>query len=59
LAIQLKLSELIIAMKGVPNKFAAIEDLNDDELEALHHHCREQAEETLEHLVKREVKVKN
>lgn len=58
LAIQLKLSELIIAMKGVPNKFAAIEDLTDEELEALHHSCRLQAEETLEHLVQRNPKFK-
>lgn len=53
LAIQLKLAELILAMKGVPNKFATIEDLSDDELEALHKTCRLQAEETLDHLQKR------
>ena len=36
LAIQLKLSELVLAMKGAQNKFAAIEDLTDEELEELH-----------------------
>ena len=50
LAVQLKLSEVILAMEGVPDKFAAIEDLTDDELEALHNKCRKQAEATLDHL---------
>ncbi|HET9165418.1 MAG TPA: low affinity iron permease family protein, partial [Candidatus Angelobacter sp.] len=36
LAIQLKLSELVLAMKGAKNKFAALEDLTDEELEDLH-----------------------
>ena len=45
LAIQLKLSELILAMKDVPNKFAIIEDLSDEELEALHEKCRTQADD--------------
>lgn len=53
LAIQLKLGELILAMKGVPNKFAVIEDLSDEELEALHESCRGQAEKALEHLNRR------
>jgi low affinity Fe/Cu permease len=53
LAIQLKLSELILAMEGVPNKYAMIEDLTDDELEALHDKCRGKAEEALEHLTRR------
>jgi low affinity Fe/Cu permease len=53
LAVQLKLAEVILAMKGVPNKFAVIEDLSDEELEALHEQCRKQAEETLEFLEKR------
>jgi len=35
LAIQLKSSELVRAMKGAENKFAAIEDLSDEELEEL------------------------
>src|SRR6186713_2066376 len=50
LAIQLKLAELILAIKGVPNKFALIEDLTDEELERLHNDCRARAEMTLQHL---------
>jgi low affinity Fe/Cu permease len=50
LAIQLKLSELVLAMKGAENKFAAIEDLSDEELEELHKDCRTRAEMTLQHL---------
>jgi low affinity Fe/Cu permease len=50
LAIQLKLSELVLAMKGAENKFAAIEDLSDEELEELHNDCRARAEMTLQHI---------
>lgn len=50
LAIQLKLSELVLAMKGAENKFAAIEDLTDEELEKLHDDCRARAEMTLQQL---------
>ena len=50
LAIQLKLSELVLAMKGAKNKFAAIEDLSDEELEELHNDCRARAEMTLQHI---------
>src|SRR5215813_10249214 len=50
LAIQLKLSELVLSMKGAKNKFAAIEDLNDEELEALHNDCRARAEMTRQHI---------
>jgi low affinity Fe/Cu permease len=50
MAIQLKLSELVLAMKGAKNKFAAIEDLSDKELEELHQECRTRAELTLGHL---------
>jgi len=53
LAIQLKLSELILALKDVSNEFATIEDLTDEELEALHEKCRNQAETALHHLNKR------
>jgi low affinity Fe/Cu permease len=51
LAVQLKLSELVLAMQGAENKFAAIEDLTDAELEDLHNDCCARAEvagETLE-----------
>ena len=53
LAIQLKLSELVLAMKGAENKFAAIEDLSDEELAELHEQCRARAEKTGEHIEKR------
>jgi low affinity Fe/Cu permease len=51
--VQLKLSELVLAMKGAENKFAAIEDLSDEELEELHAECRQRAEKTLAHLQSR------
>ena len=35
MALQLKLSELVLAMKGAQNKFAAVEDLSDEELAAV------------------------
>jgi low affinity Fe/Cu permease len=54
LAIQLKLSELVLAMKGAENKFAAIEDLSDAELAELHEECRARAEMTGEHLGRRQ-----
>lgn len=50
LAIQLKLSELVLAMKGAENKYAATEDLSDEELQALHDDCRARAEMTLNQL---------
>src|SRR5262249_28861463 len=50
LAIQLKLSELVLAMKGAENKFAAIEDLTDEELEKLHEECRARVQLTSDHL---------
>lgn len=53
LTVQLKLSELVLAMKGAENKFAAIEDLSDEELEELHEQCRRRAEETLGHIERR------
>ena len=56
LALQLKLAEVILSMKGVPNKFAVIEDLSDEELEELHDKCRKQAEEALEHLEERKAR---
>ena len=53
LALQIKLSELIIAMHGAQNKVAAVEDLGDAEIEALHRAYRMRAEQTLETLTKR------
>src|SRR5215467_1306725 len=56
LAIQLKLSELVLAMKGAENKFATIEDLTDEELKQLHNDCRARAEMTSSHMEKRKKK---
>ena len=53
LALQLKLSELVLALKTAENRFATIEDLSDDELEALHEDCRRRADQTLESLTLR------
>ncbi|HWK95953.1 MAG TPA: low affinity iron permease family protein [Pseudolabrys sp.] len=53
LSMQLKLSELVLAMKGAENKFAAIEDLTDEELQRLHDDCRARAEMTAEQLANR------
>lgn len=46
LAFQIKLSELVIAMKGAPNSVAAIEELSDVELEELQKACHRHATET-------------
>jgi low affinity Fe/Cu permease len=59
LAIQLKLSELVLAIKGAQNKFAAIEDLTDDELEELHQDSRARAEATLRHVEERKKRPRN
>ena len=54
MTVQLKLSELVLAMKGAKNEFAAIEDLTDDELKELHDDCRARVELTLHHIEKRQ-----
>ena len=48
LAFQIKLSELVIAMKGAPNAIASIEDLSDEELEKLQKECHTHALESSE-----------
>jgi len=53
MAVQLKLSELVHAMKGAKSEFAAIEDLSDKELAELHDECRARAEMTADHLKSR------
>jgi low affinity Fe/Cu permease len=58
MAVQLKLSELVLAMKGAENKFASIEDLTDEELKELHDECRARADMTLNHLEKRQTSPK-
>ncbi len=56
LSMQIKLSELVLAMRGAENKFASIEDLSDEELEALHSECRARAETMLDHIEERRSK---
>ncbi len=53
LALQLKLAEVILAMKGASNRFATIEDLSDKDLEELHEEYRTQADKALEHMNER------
>ncbi len=50
LAVQLKLSELVLAMKGAKNEFAVIEDLSDEELEELHEKSRARVEMLLQNI---------
>jgi low affinity Fe/Cu permease len=59
MAVQLKLSELVLALKGAENKFASIEDLTDEELKELHDECRARADMTLNHLEKRQTSPKH
>jgi low affinity Fe/Cu permease len=53
LALQLKLSELIIAVRGAENRLAAAEDMTEEDLEQLHAEYRARAEATLDHLEER------
>jgi low affinity Fe/Cu permease len=53
MALQLKLSELIIAVHGAENDIATVEDLSEEELEQLHETYRKRADETLGHLERR------
>jgi low affinity Fe/Cu permease len=57
MALQIKVSELIIAVQGAQNKLAAAEDLTEDELEQLHKEYCSKAEHTREHLQKRRAAV--
>ena len=47
MALQLKLSELILKFDEAENRFATAEDMSDEELEKLHEELHQQAEETL------------
>src|SRR5262245_19645089 len=58
LAVQLKLAELIIAVKGAENRLATVEHLSEKELEDMHEDYRRRAEETLDHLNRRRAKLK-
>jgi low affinity Fe/Cu permease len=53
MAIQLKLSELVLAMRGAENRIALAEEMTDEELEALHQECRVRADQALESLTAR------
>jgi low affinity Fe/Cu permease len=50
MALQLKLSELVLAMRDAEDRFASAEDLSDDELEKLHEELRAQADAACETL---------
>ena len=50
MAIQVKLAELIIALKGAHNALANAEDLSERELQALHADYASKAKLTLDHL---------
>jgi low affinity Fe/Cu permease len=53
LAVQLKLAELIIAVREAKNEVAVAEDLSVEELEQLHEEYRRRAEQALGHLTRR------
>jgi low affinity Fe/Cu permease len=53
LAVQLKLADLIIAVRGAHNDLANAEEMSDAELEALHEAYRRRATETLDTLNRR------
>ena len=53
LSMQIKLSELVLAMKGAEDRVATVEDLSDEELEQLHADCRARAEMAATHLAQR------
>ncbi len=44
LALQLKLNELVAAVKGASNRLISVEDLSEQELEVLHAHYRKLAQ---------------
>ncbi|MSP94467.1 MAG: low affinity iron permease family protein [Alphaproteobacteria bacterium] len=58
MAVQIKLAERIIAVKGAHNSLAIAEDLSEQELSALHQEFCRKAEETLEHLEARRARAK-
>jgi len=47
MAVQLKLSELILVISEAENRFASAEDLTEEELEVLHKELHERAQTTL------------
>jgi low affinity Fe/Cu permease len=57
MAVQLKLAELIMAMKGAENRLADAEELSDEELENLHEEYRRRASSALDKLNRRRTAV--
>jgi low affinity Fe/Cu permease len=53
LALQVKLSELIIAVQGAKNRLAAAEELSEEELERLHKEYSSRADAAMDHLEQR------
>lgn len=58
LALQVKLSELIISVRKAENQVATVEDLSEEELEKLHEDYRQRAEQTMDHLKARRGRLK-
>ena len=58
LALQVKLSELIMSVREAENRVATVEDLSEEELEALHADYRQRAEQTMDHLKARRGRLK-
>jgi low affinity Fe/Cu permease len=58
LALQLKLSELIIAVKDAENRIATIEDLPEEELEKLHQELSAHAQKAGDALASRRSRTK-
>jgi low affinity Fe/Cu permease len=50
MAVQAKLAELVIAVRGAKNVVAVAEDLSEHELEALHNHHSEEAQGRLDRM---------
>jgi low affinity Fe/Cu permease len=50
MAIQVKLSELILAVQGAQNKLALAEEMSDEELERVHQQCRQRADQAMDSL---------
>jgi low affinity Fe/Cu permease len=56
MAMQIKLAELIVAMKGAHNNLALAEEMSDEDLEKLHAHYQSMCERTHESLTVRRSK---
>ena len=57
LALQIKLADLIIGLRGAHNKMATAEDMSEADLETLHEEYRKRAEQTGQSLHKRRAAV--